>query len=153
MTVVQFKKPISAPKNPGTRSKKRSAPKMASDDALIRECIAFAQNLAASDASFDADPTESIYAERFRGPFFRRCNEALRKMAKLSARTAEGLQAKASVVPMVIRNTAGRPDEREDAFFTCFAADVKAFLAPIIQEHHKTAIASKHAASASPQAK
>jgi hypothetical protein len=153
MTVVQFKKLISATKNPGTQSKKRAAPKPASDAALIRECVVFAQNVAAEEAGFIADPTDSEYASKMGNPFCRRYNEALHKMGKLSAKTAEGLQAKARVIPIVIRNAIGSPDEREDAFFTRFGADVKAFLDPIILEHHKTTIAAKHAASAKPQAR
>lgn len=138
--VVQLKKPNAPPKNFKPRSKPRAAKESASDAALIRECVAFAQNVAAEEAGFIVDPTDSEYASKMGNPFCRRYNEALHKMGKLSAKTAEGLQAKARVIPIVIRNAIGSPDEREDAFFTCFAADVRAFLDPIILEHHKTAV-------------
>ncbi len=144
--VIQLKKPISAPKNPRTRSKKRAAPKPDTDAALIRECVAFAQNVAAGDAGFIADPTDNKYAEKLGEQFSRRSEIALLKIGKLSATTAEGLQAKARVAPIVIRNTLGVPDEREDAFFTSFAADVKAFLAPIIQEHFQAGLTAERAA-------
>jgi hypothetical protein len=161
MTVVQFKKPSPAPKNPGTQSKRRAAPKPDADAALIRECVAFAQNVAANDAGYVADPTDSKYAAKLGEQFSRRYEIALLKMGKLSATTAEGLQAKARVVPIVIHNTAGSPDEREDAFFTSFAADVKAFLAPIIHEHFQAGLAAareakqaaKQAATSTPPAK
>ena len=130
--VVQLKKPTAPPKKSARRSK--PVPKPASDAALIRACIAFAQNVAANDAGYAADPTDSEYAAPMGDEFSARYDAALRKMAQLSATTPEGLDAKARVVPIVIHNTAGSPDEREDNFFTSFARDVREVLKPIIHE-------------------
>jgi len=106
--------------------------------ALIRECVIFAQSVAACDAGFTADPDcDFTHAARFGDQYLDRANEALAKISRTPAKSAEALQAKARLVPMVIKNAVGSPDEREVAFFLSFGADVKAFLETVLDAQHR----------------
>lgn len=108
------------------------------DTALIRECVIFAQSVAAYDAGLAADPDRnSVHAERFANQYLGRANEALAKISQTPASTAEGLQAKARIVPVVISNAAQSMDDREEAFFLSFGADVKAFLETVLDVHRR----------------
>jgi len=66
--------------------------------------------------------------------------EALAEISRTPATTPQGLQAKARIVPAVIKNAAGSPDEREEDFFLSFSADVKAVLQPIIDNEWREAL-------------
>jgi hypothetical protein len=114
-------------------------PREPNDTALIRECVAFAQNVAANSAGYNADPTDSEFAAKMGARFSDRSEVALCKMAELPATTPEGLDAKARVVPIVMDNAADSPDEREIKFFTSFARDVREVLKPIIHERFAAA--------------
>jgi hypothetical protein len=107
----------------------------ATDEPLIRECIAFAQNVAAFAAGFAIDPTDSEYAEPMGSRFSTRYLSALFNISKMSALTLEGLQAKARVLPIIIKNAG--VSEHEDNFFKSFAVDVDKLLQPIIEERCK----------------
>jgi hypothetical protein len=84
-------------------------------------------------------PTDRGYGAKLAGPFSSRHEKALVNIAKLSATTLKGLQAKARVVPIVIHNAAESPDEREEKFFRSFAADVEKLLETIIDERRQAA--------------
>jgi hypothetical protein len=101
--------------------------------ALIRECILFVQSVAAYDAGFKADPDgDYAHAARLGDRHLDRASEAFEKISRTPATTTEGLQAKARIVPALIKHAAQSMDEREEAFFLSFAADVKAYLDPIL---------------------
>jgi hypothetical protein len=99
------------------------------DQRLIEECSIYAQSLAEFDEGVSADPkVENV------GRHADRAAAALEKIAAISAKTAEGLQAKAGIVAMVIGDAHGELQERDEKFFLSLAADVKAFLQPTIDE-------------------
>src|SRR5271165_5259644 len=60
-------------------------------------------------------------------PLAAREDQALEKITRMPATTAEGLQAKAHVVPAVIHTAAHMINKREETFLLSFAADVKCF--------------------------
>ena len=103
-----------------------------SDKRLIEECVSYAQSVAAFAAGFDADPDgNNVYAEKI-GGHDKRAAEAIEKIAGIAAKTTKGLQAKARIVPMVLKDSEGNLRYRGQNFVLSFAADVKAFLQPII---------------------
>jgi len=58
----------------------------------------------------------------------------------MSAKTAEGLQAKAGIVVMVIEDAHGELQERDEKFFLSLAADVNAFLQSTINERARNSL-------------
>jgi hypothetical protein len=116
------------------KCKPTAKPRAPNDTALIRECVLYAQASGAFDAGFNADPTDSKFAEKLGERHQRQIDALLHTISTTPATTAQGLQAKARIVPTVISNAAKSMDEREEAFMISFAADVKAFLYPIVHE-------------------
>jgi hypothetical protein len=117
------------------------------DTALIRECVIFAQSLGAYAVGFKADPDgDNKHAASLGSFHLDRARQALTKLLRTRATTAEGLQAKARIVPMMLDNSAGDLDEDDEAFLLSFAADVKAFLKPTIDEHWRADLAAKRGA-------
>ena len=108
------------------------------DQRLIEECSIYAQSLAAFDAGVSADPNENKVENV--GRHADRAAAALENIAAISAKTAEGLQAKADVVAMVIEDAHGELQERDEKFFLSFAADVKAFLQSTIDERARNSL-------------
>jgi hypothetical protein len=107
------------------------------ETALIRECVIYAQSVAAWAGGFDADPDgDSAHAAPLGKSHFARAEQALAKISRTPAMTAEGLQAKARIVPAIMKAAAGCVmDKEEGAFLSSFGADVKAFLEPILDDH------------------
>ena len=112
---------------------------MASDDLLISHCVSYAQFVAAHEAGFEADPDGDNKVAEHLGGYRSKIEKALQAVAEIDAQTPEGLQAKARIVPFILRDTAGGMDEREFGFFQGFAADVKRILQPIINERRMAA--------------
>jgi hypothetical protein len=121
---------------PSKTSGDKSARAKRADTALIRECVIFAQSVAAWHAGFDADPDgDNVHAESLGDHHDDRAKQALKKITRMSARTPEEVQAKAKIVPFVNLRLAGCVwDELEQAFVVSFGADVKTFLEPIVNE-------------------
>lgn len=137
--VVKFKKPAS--KRKGSKAKRPTASK---DERLINECVIFAQSVAANDAGYDADPDgNNEYATRAGARHSARAAAALAYISETPATTAEALQAKARIIPAVIKDAAHSMDEREEAFFLSFGADVKDYLQHIIDANWKAAAEAK----------
>lgn len=132
-------------------SKPKTKPGESSDSGLIRSCIAFSQAVAAAEAAFKVDPTDSEFAEELDTGTLSAREEALKEMTT-PATTVEGLRAKALVTPFVVQDAAGRMDEREEAFFLQFAVDMEAFLRPIAEEHFREALNAERAAQEVPHA-
>jgi hypothetical protein len=108
------------------------------DQRLIEECSIYAQSLAAFDAGISADPNENKVENV--GRHADRAAAALEKITAISPKTAEGLQAKAGIVAMVIGDANGELQERDEKFFLSLAADVKTFLQPTIDEHARNTL-------------
>lgn len=106
------------------------------DASLIRECVAYAQSLAAFNAGFKADPDGSMkYASKSGDYYSRRAEEALNKMSQMKAQTPEGLQAKARIVSDIIGSVQYEGfDGSSAAFLRIFGVEVKNFLQPIVEE-------------------
>jgi hypothetical protein len=108
------------------------------DQRLIEECSTYAQSLAEFDAGVSADPNGNKVENV--GRHADRAAAALEEIAAISAKTAEGLQAKAGIVAMVIGDADGELQERDEKFFLSLAADVKAFLQPMIAERARNTL-------------
>jgi hypothetical protein len=118
--------------------------------ALIRECVVFAQSIAAYEAGFKADPDgNNAHAAALGNHHLARARQALVKLSHTPATTAEGLQAKARIVSVVIDEAHQSIERHEEAFLLSFAADVKAFLGPTINEHWRADLAAKQGEVAS----
>ena len=111
-------------------TKKKAKKAAAPDRALIRHCVTFAQAVAAGYAGFAADPDgNSAHAAPAGNPYTQRADEALIAIARLHAETTEGLEAKARIVPFILKNSDGTWSELQEAFFESFGRDVKEFWA------------------------
>lgn len=134
-------------KSPATpRQKAASVP---NDAGLIRDCVAYAQSFAAYHNGFKADPSgNNDFAESLGDKYSARAATSLAKITAMAAKTAEGLQAKARIVPMVIDDSPMSMERDEEAFLRSFASDVKAFLEPIIHEHWSAEIAAQRGKAA-----
>jgi hypothetical protein len=127
--VVPFPGPASSSGDKAVRAKRANT-------ALIRECVIYAQSIAAHDAGFNVDPDGNmIHAAPLGDYHIDRAHQALVKISRIPVTTAEGLQAKARIVRAL--------EKHEEAFLLSFAADVKAFLEPTIDEHWHADLAAK----------
>ena len=137
-----------------TKSKRKPAKRAAKkqpkkDFTLIRECVIYAQAVAAQSAGFAADPTgNNDHASALADIHFKRAKEALVKIARTPATTVEGLQAKARIASVVIDDSEGSIEEEEEAFFRTFAAEVKEFLADAVHEVFLKELNAKKATTA-----
>ena len=115
------------------RSKKRIATKPASDTALIRECVIYAQSVAAMHKGFRADPGgSSEIAATLGHKHTSRAWQALTKIAATPATTPLGLCSKARIVAIVFEDADGQCGEEDQiAFLKSFGDEVKNFLQPI----------------------
>ena len=117
------------------------------DHGLIRNCVAYAKALGAFHEGSNADP-DGNGAFSGGSPSFQRLESRARKLlttiARTPATTANGLEAKARIVPMIMRDADGDFQDREQEFFGSFGAEVKAFL----EEQQFDADARKYAAKA-----
>jgi len=95
---------------------------------LIDECVIYAQAVGAFEAGFIADPDRNTdHAARLGQMHDDRAFAALEKIAAMPAKTADSLEAKARIVPLIFQSDCVL-DEREQACILSFAADTKAFL-------------------------
>jgi hypothetical protein len=123
---------MKAKHKPMTKSK-ASRQKAISDARLIKECVIYAQEIAAFHAGFTADPDgSSKHAAGLGDRHERRAQQALAKIAAMKASTPEGLQAKARILPVVIHDDEGSMESDSEVFYRTFAADVRAFLDPLV---------------------
>ncbi len=110
------------------------------DAALIRDCITYAQALAALKAGHDADPDpDGQYADELGGAATCNSVETLGRLAILSAATPISLQAKARVVPLLLAHCHGVLEATEEAFLKRFADDVRCYLQPRIRPNRSAA--------------
>jgi hypothetical protein len=121
---------MKAKRKPATKAKRSPAP---SDTHLISECVIHAQEIAAFHAGFTADPDgSSRNAQGLGDPHYDRAQRALTKIATMKARTPTGLDAKARILPIVIHDSEGNMESADEVFYRTFAADVRAFLDPLV---------------------
>ena len=124
-------KSLAAPRQKAVRSP--------SDTGLIRDCVVYAQSVAARENGFKADPTGNCdFAAPLGDKYLARASDMLFKIAVKNAKTAEGLQAKARIASMVIPDEFRGIGRVEEAFLRSFALDVKEFLEPIIHPNLKS---------------
>jgi hypothetical protein len=109
-------------------------PKTSKSDAIIiGAAVAYAQSAAAWRAGFDGDPDGDMKnANRFGARYARARDAALQKLVNTPASSAEALDAKARIVPMVLDDDCGDVADLSDEFYRAFAADVQKFLEPLI---------------------
>ena len=90
------------------------------DHGLIRNCVAYAKALGAFHEGSNADP-DGNGAFSGGSPSFQRLKSRARKLlttiARTPATTANGLEAKARIVPMIMRDADGDFQDREQEFF------------------------------------
>jgi hypothetical protein len=123
---------------------RRKATKPPNDTPLIKECVVYAQSVAAAVAGFEADPDgNNKHAAQLSDRHNNRASQALTKIATMTASTPEGLQSKARILPMVIDDSCGSMEDADEAFYRSFAADVKKFLETIIHDHFVADLAAK----------
>ena len=72
------------------------------------------------------------HAKGLGDPHYDCARQALTKIATMKASTPVGLHAKARILPMVIDDSSGSMEKVDEAFYRSFAADVRAFLDPLI---------------------
>ncbi len=109
------------------RKTKLPAEKPYPDAALIRLCITIRAELAAQHGSWLAlDPDgSSAHIVPIGERHAERANRAIEKAATTKATTWAGLASKANVVPAIIDDDSGGMEERSEAFYRSFAADVE----------------------------
>lgn len=96
------------------------------DFQLIDTCVRYCVTITGAEAGFNADPTDSHFAEPIDAKLLRNCRRLIEKAAQLRPQTIDGLRAKAHVALLVTdpqRNSDCVSDE-ERAFLNTFAADV-----------------------------
>jgi hypothetical protein len=113
--------------------RKTSQSKKPSDTALIRECVIYAQSVAAVHKGFTADPDgSSVHAAALGDRYNNRAWQALTKIAATPATTPAGLCSKARIVEIVFENNQGGCVEEDAiAFLKAFGVEIKKFLQPI----------------------
>jgi hypothetical protein len=116
---------------------RKSAPPP-NEAALIRECVKYAQALAAYNAGFKVDPDGNFkHADMLGRAHSALAERALGKITAMAAVTASGLQAKARILPLVVDDgslAGGGNDHGPTAeFFRSFATELRAFLAPLVE--------------------
>jgi hypothetical protein len=135
---------MKAKRKPAAKAKRSPDKATASDARLISECVVYAQEIGAYDAGFKADPDgSSKNAANLGDQHLVRARQALAKIATMKASTPTGLQAKARVLPLVIEDCGGSLQESDEAFCRSIAADMQAFLDPLV---HADWVATKDAA-------
>jgi hypothetical protein len=96
---------MSAASKAKTKTSTKAAAKPSPDAELIRNCVQYAQAVAAVRAGFDADPDgNSVYSSPAARTHERAAIKALAAISAAKASTAAGICAKARIVPMVLRN-------------------------------------------------
>ena len=148
MAQAKRKPTTSTPRKPvltkGIDKRVKSKADLGPDAIVIKACISYAQMLAAHSAGFKADPDgDSKYSQGAADRYFSRATAALGIAAEISAQTAEGIQAKARIAPMVLDDSAPHYlCETGEAFFRSFADDARKFLDVVIEAERQAAIAA-----------
>jgi hypothetical protein len=125
-------------------SSRRKATKPPNDTALIRECVIYAQSVAAHRGGFPADTGgDMTHAAALGARHLARAQQALTRITNMTASTSVGLQSKACILPMVIEDSCGGMEALDELFFRSFAANVKAFLEPLVRELWRAKAAAK----------
>ena len=100
------------------------------DDSLVRDCVIYAQAIAALKAGYEADPDpDGRYAGSLGLRFYRRAERALARIAERPAHTSLGLEAKARIVPVIVARHMGLLSAPEAELISHFADEVRADLA------------------------
>jgi hypothetical protein len=98
---------------------------------LVRKCIECAAAMAASDACYRIDPDENnSTASAIGGDYCGQASELLAQIAKMPARTADGIQAKARLAGVVFESASlqyNSPEDEELDFLRSFAVDVERY--------------------------
>ena len=131
-----------------TTPKPQSKRKPADPDArIIAAAVRFAQCMAGFAAGFTADPDgDCKYAGPERGSsLWREAEAALAFLGKHSARSPEGLSAKARIVPVIIDDDTGLFENGGATFLSSFAADVKTFTEPLVLANWQAALDARKA--------
>ena len=99
------------------------------DEMLIRQCVIYAQSIAAYRAGFTTDPdSDSRHATALGEPYATRAKVALARIASTPAVSVESLQAKARIVPIVLSGRYGSISDEEQGFILSLANDIAAAL-------------------------
>lgn len=115
-------------------ARKCAPPPEKSDEALIRDCVTFAQSVALYDANVDAFPGDLPNDGAVLDRLAERASRALEGITRKPAATLRGLLAKAKAVPAVIHHAAESLDHRDERFFASLAADVRALIGPMVEK-------------------
>jgi hypothetical protein len=123
---------------------RRKVTKPLNESVLIRECVVYAQSIAAQSAGFRADGDgDMVHAVALGRLQSSRAKQALARISSMHAETAEGLQAKARILTIVLDDSEGSLEIYDAAFLVAFATDVKNFLTPIIEKNWAADFAAK----------
>lgn len=116
---------------------RRMAKRPPNDKSLINHCVTYAQSVAAHREGFRADPDGNTEHAAALGSRHRsRAFQSLTWIASTSAKTPDGLCAKARVVAVLMeKNEDGCFDIADRDFLKSFGDEVKAFLQPICDGH------------------
>lgn len=108
---------------------------MSNEASLLRDCVSYAQTIASAAAAYSADPTPNCDIAN------KRCikldasaRQLLLGIAETPTKTAAGLQAKARVAALAIRDDDGQMQHELAKFFTSLATDLKLYLDPAVRE-------------------
>ncbi|QTL03938.1 hypothetical protein J5J86_00740 [Aquabacter sp. L1I39] len=106
--------------------RRRSRKQAAKDCALIRDCVLYAQAVAALKAGYEADPdTDGRYAGALGMRHLRRAERALERIAGREACTSSGLEAKARILPVIVSRRMGLLSDLEATLIARFADEVR----------------------------
>lgn len=115
----------------------KSPPRMTrwKEHPIILLCVRFAASVGRLNGAFSADPTgNGDFAEAFDDGSWKERNEAIEGLVMMRAKTAAGIAAKASVVPILLEHRHDSELNQVDRnFLMWFAEDVKNFVAPMVQ--------------------
>ena len=119
------------------KSKRKSLLKsnMSNEASLLRDCVAYAQTVASAMAAYSADPTPNCDIANERSiKLDASARQLLLGIAETPTKTAAGLQAKARIAAIAIRDDDGQMRDELAKFFTSLAADLKQYLDPAVKE-------------------
>jgi hypothetical protein len=116
------------------KMKRRKAMRAPNDTRLIKECVIYAQSIAAFHDGFKVDSDgNNCHAAALGERHTNRARQALTKITAMPATTPEGLCSKARVMRVVFDDNldGGCLPEADTQFLKSFAVEVKNFLQPI----------------------
>lgn len=105
-----------------------------SDAALIRDCVIYAQAVAAFAGGFEVDPDgDNQTAASLGARHSHRARRALANITVMPAATPQGLSAKARVAMVVLSDNATSMEVDAFRFLEVFATEANRFLRPICE--------------------